>query len=59
MAAAEVAAETGIAVNVRERIGYRVPPITRAQGEYFLCDHLHGQPANLDLQENAEVAWHP
>jgi 8-oxo-dGTP diphosphatase len=59
VAAAEVAAETGIAVNVRERIGCRVHPITGAQCEYFLCDYLHGQPANLDPQENAEVAWAP
>jgi 8-oxo-dGTP diphosphatase len=59
VAAAEIAAETEIAVNVRERIGCRVHPITRAQCEYFLCEDLHGQPANLDPQENAEVAWAP
>jgi 8-oxo-dGTP pyrophosphatase MutT (NUDIX family) len=57
--AAEVAAETGIAVNVRKRIGSRVHPVTGVQCEYFLCDYLHGQPANLDPQENAEVTWAP
>jgi 8-oxo-dGTP diphosphatase len=59
VAVAEVAAETGVAINVRECIGSRVHPITRAQCEYFLCDYLHGEPANLDPRENADVAWVP
>lgn len=59
VACAEVAAETGIAITVRERIGTRVHPITGTQCEYFLCDYLHGKPSNLDPRENAEVAWVP
>ncbi|MGH8907206.1 MAG: NUDIX domain-containing protein [Egibacteraceae bacterium] len=59
VAAAETAAETGIAIGVRERIGSRVHPITAAQCEYFLCEYLHGQPVNRDPQENIDAAWVP
>lgn len=49
--------ETGIHCAVRQRLGRRLHPITRAFCEYFLCDYLSGTAENRDVVENMSVMW--
>jgi 8-oxo-dGTP diphosphatase len=53
----ETLGETGIHCRPREHLGNRIHPVTGVNCEYFLCDHLTGEPANLDPEENAAVSW--
>jgi 8-oxo-dGTP pyrophosphatase MutT (NUDIX family) len=53
----ETLAETGVHCSVQSRLGERIHPISRAYCEYFLCDYLAGDPANLDTDENVAVTW--
>lgn len=59
VAVRETLDETGIHCAVRERLGERLHPITRAICTYHLCDWLHGEAINGDEAENAAVAWAP
>ncbi|MCX5176746.1 NUDIX hydrolase [Streptomyces virginiae] len=55
----ETRAETGVHCAVREPLGSRLHPTTGVEANYVLCDHLMGEPANLDAAENAEAAFVP
>lgn len=59
VAVAETRAETGVHCAVREPLGSRLHPQTGVHASYLLCDHLMGEPANLDAAENAEAAFVP
>lgn len=59
VAVQETRAETGVHCTVREPLGSRLHPTTGVQADYLLCDHLLGEPANLDPVENAEAAFIP
>ncbi|MEW2415323.1 NUDIX hydrolase [Streptomyces sp. NPDC046866] len=59
VAVAETRAETGVHCTVREPLGSRVHPSTGVQAHYVLCEHLMGEPANLDPAENAEATFVP
>lgn len=59
VAVRETRAETGVHCSVRQPLGSRVHPQTGVQAEYLLCDHLMGEPANLDPAENADALWAP
>ncbi|KOU17088.1 NUDIX hydrolase [Streptomyces sp. WM6349] len=59
VAVAETRAETGVHCTVREPLGSRVHPTTGVQANYVLCEHLMGEPANLDPAENAEATFIP
>lgn len=59
VAVRETLDETGVHCTVRERLGERLHPITRAVCEYYVCDWLHGEAINGDRSENAAVAWAP
>lgn len=51
--------ETGVHCVVREHLGERLHPVTRAFCDYYVCDWLHGEAVNGDEAENAAVAWAP
>ena len=59
VAVRETLDETGVHCTVREHLGERLHPITRAICSYHLCDWLHGEAINGDESENAAVAWAP
>lgn len=59
VAVKETRAETGVHCSVREALGSRLHPSTGVEASYVLCDHLMGEPANLDPAENAEAAFVP
>ncbi|MFF5445453.1 NUDIX hydrolase [Streptomyces sp. NPDC012888] len=59
VAVRETRAETGVHCTVRQPLGSRLHPATGVQADYVLCDHLMGEPANLDPAENAEAAFVP
>jgi 8-oxo-dGTP pyrophosphatase MutT (NUDIX family) len=59
VAVRETLAETGVHCSVREPLGSRQHPTTGVLATYWLCDHLMGEPANLDPAENAEAAFVP
>lgn len=57
VAVRETLAETDVhCVAVRE-IGSRIHPVTGVLCDYVLCDYLTGEARNLDVVENAGVAW--
>lgn len=59
VAVRETLDETGVHCTVREHLGERLHPITRAICNYYACDWLHGEAMNGDSTENAAVAWAP
>jgi 8-oxo-dGTP diphosphatase len=59
VAVKETRAETGVHCSVREALGSRLHPATGVEASYVLCDHLMGEPSNLDPAENAEAAFVP
>lgn len=59
VAVRETLDETGIHCMIREHLGERLHPITRALCSYFTCDYVHGEAANGDSSENVAVAWAP
>lgn len=59
VAVRETLDETGVHCMVREHLGERLHPRTRAYCDYFLCDYVHGEAVNGDASENAAVAWAP
>lgn len=59
VAVKETRAETGVHCTVRQPLGSRLHPTTGVQASYLLCDHLMGEPENLDPAENAEAAFVP
>lgn len=59
VAVRETLDETGIHCLVREHLGERLHPRTRAMCDYFICDYVHGEAVNGDASENVAVAWAP
>ncbi|SFT31845.1 NUDIX hydrolase [Streptomyces sp. ok210] len=59
VAVQETLAETGVHCAVRQHLGGRLHPSTGVLAEYFLCEHLTGEPSNRDTQENVDVTWVP
>lgn len=59
VAVKETRAETGVHCTVRQPLGSRLHPTTGVEASYLLCDHLMGEPENLDPAENAEAAFVP
>jgi 8-oxo-dGTP diphosphatase len=59
VAVRETLDETGVHCIVREHLGERLHPRTRAFCDYYLCDFVHGEAVNGDASENAAVAWAP
>jgi 8-oxo-dGTP pyrophosphatase MutT (NUDIX family) len=59
VAVRETLDETGVHCMVREHLGERLHPVTRAYCNYFLCDFVHGEAVNGDASENVAVAWAP
>lgn len=59
VAVQETRAETGVHCSVTDELGSRVHPETGVAASYFLCEHLAGEPSNLDQVENADVIWAP
>lgn len=59
VAVRETLDETGVHCMVREHLGERLHPRTRAWCDYFICDYVHGEAVNGDASENAAVAWAP
>lgn len=59
VAVRETLDETGVHCMVREHLGERLHPVTRAWCDYFLCDFVHGEAINGDSSENVAVAWAP
>ncbi|HTE57010.1 MAG TPA: NUDIX domain-containing protein [Kofleriaceae bacterium] len=59
VAVRETLDETGIHCMVREHLGERLHPVTRAYCNYYLCDFVRGEAVNGDASENADVAWAP
>ena len=59
VAVQETHGETGVHCTVRSRLGDRVHPVTGVVADYYLCDYLAGEAANLDAVENVDVAWAP
>ncbi|MEV0220848.1 NUDIX domain-containing protein [Streptomyces sp. NPDC050704] len=59
VAVRETLDETGVHCMVREHLGERLHPVTRALCSYFICDFVHGEAINGDASENAAVAWAP
>ena len=55
----ETHAETGVHCTVRAHLGSRLHPTTGALCDYYLCDYLAGEAANLDPLENLDVTWAP
>ncbi len=59
VAVRETLDETGVHCMVREHLGERLHPRTRAVCDYFICDYVHGEAVNGDSSENVDVAWAP
>lgn len=59
IAVRETRAETGVHCSVRQALGSRIHPQTGVVAEYLLCDHLMGEPTNLDPAENSDTLWAP
>lgn len=59
VAVRETLDETGVHCLVREHLGERVHPRTRAVCDYFACDYVHGEAINGDASENVAVTWAP
>lgn len=59
VAVRETLDETGVHCMIREHLGERLHPVTRAYCDYFLCDFVHGEAVNGDSSENVAVAWAP
>jgi 8-oxo-dGTP diphosphatase len=59
VAVRETLDETGVHCMVREHLGERLHPITRAFCDYFICDYVTGEAINGDSSENVAVAWAP
>ncbi|MFJ5973547.1 NUDIX domain-containing protein [Streptomyces sp. NPDC093060] len=59
VAVRETLDETGVHCMVREHLGERLHPRTRAMCDYFICDYVHGEAVNGDSSENVAVAWAP
>lgn len=59
VAVRETLDETGVHCMVREHLGERLHPRTRAVCDYFICDYVHGEAMNGDSSENVDVAWAP
>jgi 8-oxo-dGTP pyrophosphatase MutT (NUDIX family)/DNA-binding transcriptional regulator YiaG len=59
VAVRETLDETGVHCMVREHLGERLHPVTRAWCDYFVCDYVHGEAVNGDASENVAVAWAP
>ncbi|MGW0920130.1 NUDIX domain-containing protein [Streptomyces sp. NPDC002755] len=59
VAVRETLDETGVHCLVREHLGERLHPNTRAMCDYFICDYVHGEAINGDSSENVAVAWAP
>lgn len=59
VAVRETLDETGVHCLVREHLGERLHPVTRALCDYFICDYVHGEAVNGDSSENVAVAWAP
>lgn len=59
VAVRETLDETGVHCMVREHLGERLHPVTRAFCDYFICDYVHGEAVNGDSSENVAVAWAP
>lgn len=59
VAVQETHGETGVHCTVRTHLGERIHPVTGVVAEYFLCDYLAGEAANLDSVENVDVTWAP
>lgn len=59
VAVRETLDETGVHCMVREHLGERLHPVTRALCSYFVCDYVHGEAVNGDSSENVAVAWAP
>lgn len=59
VAVRETLDETGVHCLVREHLGERLHPVTRAMCDYFVCDYVHGEAVNGDASENVAVAWAP
>lgn len=59
VAVRETLAETGVHCSVREHLGGRLHPTNGVRCEYFLCDYLAGEVANLDADENDSAIWVP
>ncbi|MFJ7269391.1 NUDIX hydrolase [Streptomyces sp. NPDC099050] len=59
VAVQETLGETGVHCAVRQHLGSRLHPVTGAQCEYHLAEHLDGEPANLDPVENSAAKWVP
>lgn len=57
VAVRETLEETGVHCLVREHLGERLHPVTRAICDYYLCDYVHGEAVNGDASENVAVAW--
>ncbi|WP_392750596.1 NUDIX hydrolase [Streptomyces sp. LN590] len=59
VAVQETLAETGVHCAVRQHLGGRLHPSTDVLAAYYLCEYLTGEAANLDPQENVDIAWVP
>lgn len=59
VAVQETHGETGVHCTVRSHLGDRIHPVTGVVADYYLCDYLAGEAANLDTVENVDVAWAP
>ncbi|MFD4596765.1 NUDIX domain-containing protein [Streptomyces sp. NPDC058464] len=59
VAVRETLDETGVHCSIREHLGERLHPYTRAMCDYFICDYVHGEAVNGDSSENVAVAWAP
>lgn len=59
VAVRETLDETGVHCIVREHLGERLHPHTRAICDYFICAYVHGEAMNGDSSENVAVAWAP
>jgi len=59
VAVRETLNETGVHCLIREHLGERLHPITRAWCDYFTCDYVQGEAVNGDSSENVAVTWAP
>jgi 8-oxo-dGTP diphosphatase len=53
----EVAEEVGLTVESQKALGQRIHPQTGREMVYTACTVVDGEPAVLDEEEIAEVAW--
>lgn len=57
VAVRETLRETGVHCSASESLGRRVHPVTNVICEYWLCEYLAGDAANIDAEENLSVTW--